>query len=397
MGFNQTPQANRLHIAFFGRTNSGKSSLINALTGQEVALVSEMRGTTTDPVFKAMEIQPLGACVFIDTAGFGDTTALGALRAEKTRSVLDRADIAVMVFAENGDFSEEKQWIDAVRARNLPLLAVVNKSDALPEHAALAARIRREFSLEPVVASAARKTGMQEIREALTRLIPEDFEVKSICGHLVKEGDTVLLVMPQDIQAPKGRLILPQVQTIRDLLDNQCLVLCATTGKLGQALDALRQPPALMVADSQVFAEVFPQKPPQTRLTSFSVLFSRYKGDVEAFAEGAAAIDRLRETDRVLIAEACTHKPLDGDIARVKLPRLLRRKAGGGLAVDVVSGVDFPKDLSPYALVIHCGSCMFNRKYLLSRLARAREAGVPMTNYGMAIAKLTGILEKIDY
>lgn len=397
MGFNQTPQANRLHIAFFGRTNSGKSSLINALTGQEVALVSDMRGTTTDPVFKAMEIQPLGACVFIDTAGFGDTTALGALRAEKTRSVLDRADIAVMVFAENGDFSEEKQWIDAIRGRNLPLLAVVNKSDALPEHAALAARIRREFSLEPVVASAARKTGMQEIREALTRLIPEDFEVKSICGHLVKEGDTVLLVMPQDIQAPKGRLILPQVQTIRDLLDNKCLVLCATTGKLGQALGALRQPPALMVTDSQVFAEVYPQKPPQTRLTSFSVLFSRYKGDVDAFAEGAAAIDRLQETDRVLIAEACTHKPLDGDIARVKLPRLLRQKAGGGLAVDVVSGADFPKDLSPYALVIHCGSCMFNRKYLLSRLARAREAGVPMTNYGMAIAKLTGILEKIDY
>lgn len=397
MGFHETPQANRLHIAFFGRTNSGKSSLINALTGQEVALVSEQSGTTTDPVFKAMEIQPLGACVFIDTAGFGDATALGALRAEKTRSVLERADIAVMVFAEDGDFSEEKQWVDTIRRRGLPLLAVVNKSDALPDPAAFAERVRKAFALEPVIVSAARKTGMQDIREALARLIPEDFEIKSICGHLVNEGDTVLLVMPQDIQAPKGRLILPQVQTIRDLLDNKCLVLCATADKLGQALDALRQPPALIITDSQVFAKVYPQKPPQTRLTSFSVLFSRYKGDVDAFVEGAAAIDRLRETDRVLIAEACTHRPLDGDIARVKLPRLLRKKAGEGLLIDVVSGVDFPKDLSPYALVIHCGSCMFNRKYLLSRLARAREAGVPMTNYGVAIAKLTGILEKIDY
>ncbi len=390
----QTPTANRLHIALFGRRNSGKSSLINALTGQDAALVSDTPGTTTDPVYKAMEIHPLGPCVLIDTPGMDDVGELGEMRVARTRDVLDQTDIAILVFAGD-DLSAEQAWADLVRARGIPLLAVVNKTDAL-DGDALAAAVKETCGLDAVQVSAKTRAGIAEVLEALSRLIPADFELPSITGHLVSPQDVVLLVMPQDIQAPKGRLILPQVQTIRDLLDNRCIVLCVTTENMDAALSSLAKPPALIITDSQVFGTVWEKTPPESRLTSFSVLLARYKGDIDAFVAGADAIDRLTSSDRVLIAEACTHKPLDGDIARVKLPALLRKKVGQGLAIDVVGGRDFPADLSPYALVIHCGACMFNRRYVLSRVQSAAEQGVPITNYGVAIAKLTGILDKIQ-
>ena len=392
---NQTPGANRLHIALLGKRNAGKSSLINALAGQEVSLVSSVAGTTTDPVSRAIEISPLGACALVDTAGFDDTGELGAMRVEKTRAVLDKADIAVIV-CRDGAGSVEKDWADTLRGKNIPFVAAVSQSDRQANAEALAEQVRESLKCEVVITSAKENTGIDELKGALVRLVPEDFGASSIVGHLVEDGDTVLLIMPQDIQAPKGRLILPQVQTIRDLLDNKCVVISATLDKMDAALAALASPPKLIITDSQVFPAVYAKKPEGSLLTSFSVLFARHKGDIHAFAEGAAAIDALREGDRVLIAEACAHDPKDGDIGREKIPALLRKKAGSGLIIDVVSGAGFNRDLSGYSLIIHCGACMFNRKLVLSRIEKAKGAGVPITNYGIAIAKLTGILDKIE-
>lgn len=395
MSLNRTPNSNRLHIAIFGKRNSGKSSLLNAITGQDMALVSETAGTTTDPVFKAMEIIPLGACVLIDTAGFDDVGTLGEMRVQKTKEVVEKTDIALVLFCDD-DFTLEKEWIQALKDKKIPFLLVINKSDLLEDAEALEQKIKDAFGKQPLLVSAKSKQGIDLIKDELVRIMPEDFEQKSITGHLAKEKDIVLLVMPQDIQAPKGRLILPQVQTIRDLLDNKCIVVSATTDNMEASLEALKKPPALIITDSQVFNTVYMKKPKESILTSFSVLFARYKGDVEEYIKGAEAIDGLKETDRVLIAEACTHAPLDGDIGRIKLPKMLRKKFGEGLQIDIVAGVDFPKDVSGYSLIIHCGGCMFNRKYLLSRIQRAKEQNVPMTNYGVAIAKLMGVLEHVE-
>ncbi len=394
MELSNTPAANRLHIGIYGRRNSGKSSLINAVTGHDIALVSEVAGTTTDPVYKAMEIHPIGPCMLIDTAGFDDEGKLGAMRVEKTRKAMEKTDVALLLFS-TGDFSKEAQWLEELKKRRIPVIPVVSKADVRKDAEELAAKVKEEWGLTPILFSAKEKTGVKELLAALVRVIPEDFEAESITGHLVKEDDVVLLVMPQDIQAPKGRLILPQVQTIRDLLDRKCIVMSVTTDKLALALKSLAKPPKLIITDSQAFADVYPLKPEGTWLTSFSVLFAQYKGDIGAFKEGAAAIDGLTERSRVLIAEACTHAPLTEDIGRVKIPRLLQKRVGPGLSIDLVSGTDFPDDLTPYSLIIHCGACMFNRKYVLSRIRRAQEQGVPITNYGVALAKLTGILDKL--
>lgn len=395
MSLNNTPRSERLHIAFFGKRNSGKSSLINAVTNQETALVSDVLGTTTDPVYKSMEVLPLGPCVFIDTAGFDDQGELGKLRIEKTRGVVEKTDIAVMVFADT-ETAEEERWIAALRERNIPVVAVVNKIDILPDAENVKRAVKEKFGMEAIGVSAEKRENIALLMEALVRRMPEEFAASSITSHLVKEDDVVLLVMPQDIQAPKGRLILPQVQTIRDLLDNKCIVISATTDKLAFALDSLKKPPKLIVTDSQVFGEVYEKKPPESMLTSFSVLFARYKGDIQEYVRGAGAVETLGGNSRVLIAEACTHKPLDEDIGRVKIPRLLRKKYGDGISIDIVNGADFPKDLTPYDLVIHCGACMFNRRYVLSRVAQAKRQKVPITNYGVFLAKMTGILDKID-
>lgn len=396
MSLQDTPRANRIHIGLFGKRNSGKSSLINALTGQEVAVVSEYAGTTTDPVYKSMEIHGIGPCVFIDTAGLDDEGELGELRVRQTLRAMDRTDIALLVCTD-ADVSREKQWKDMLAEKNIPVIVLLNKSDLLEDPLATAQAIEQQLQQVPLIVSAAHKSNIEDIRRALIGKQPDETMNTGITGRLVKENDVVLLVMPQDIQAPKGRLILPQVQTLRELLDRKCIVSCCTTDKLQATLGALAQPPTLIITDSQVFKTVYEQKPPESRLTSFSVLFAQYKGDIDYYLEGANAIDRLTEQSRVLIAEACTHAPLTEDIGRVKIPAMLRKRFGQGLTIDIVSGADFPEDLTPYQLVIHCGACMFNRKYVLQRIAQARRQQVPMTNYGVTIAYVQGILDKIDY
>ena len=395
MSLSNTPSANRVHIGLYGKRNSGKSSLINAITNQETALVSDYAGTTTDPVYKAMEIHGIGPCMLIDTAGFDDEGELGRLRVEKTRQALEKTDIAIMVF-DGSPITQEKEWISLMKKKKTPILAVVNKADLLDNADAFVESLERDYGLSPILVSSKTRKGIDRVREELIRLLPEDYEQESITGRLVSQDDCVLLVMPQDIQAPKGRLILPQVQTIRDLLDHKCLVMSCTTDKLDQALSSLKEPPKWIITDSQVFKTVYDKKPKESKLTSFSVLFANYKGDLSEFVRGAAAIDALTEDSKVLIAEACAHAPLSEDIGREKLPRMLKKKVGKGLVVDLCSGPAFPQDVSDYDLIIHCGACMFNRRHVMSRIDRAKSQGVPITNYGVAIAKLSGILEQID-
>ena len=396
MSLNNTPSANRLHIALFGRRNSGKSSLINALTGQDIALVSNIPGTTTDPVSKAMELHGIGPCVIIDTPGFDDEGILGEMRIERTLKAIEHTDIALL-FCEENDLRIETEWKKQLEAKNIPVILILNKADIRKDNSSISDNIAKSLGQKPLIVSAKEKQGMEEIRLAILEKLPQDFEQPSITGDLVGENDLVLLVMPQDIQAPKGRLILPQVQTMRELLDKKCLIMSCTTDKLPQTLQALAYPPKLIITDSQVFKTVYEQKPAESLLTSFSVLMAGYKGDIHQFIEGASAIDKLTENSRILIAEACAHAPMTEDIGRVKIPRLLRKKIGEGLQIDMVSGSDFPKDLSKYDLIIHCGACMFNRKHVMNRLDSASHQQVPMTNYGITLAHLMGILNKIVY
>jgi [FeFe] hydrogenase H-cluster maturation GTPase HydF len=394
MGLQDTPRAHQLHIGIFGKRNSGKSTLINALTGHNTALVSEVAGTTTDPVYKTIEIYGIGPCVLIDTAGFDDVGYLGQMRVEKTRVAMEKTDVAIIVCCEE-DLSEELAWAAEFKARKAPVVMVINKIDQLPNIENIRSKIYEITHEEPIKVSALEKLGMDKIREEIIRKLPEDYDAKSITGDLVSAGDSVLLVMPQDIQAPKGRLILPQVQILRELLDKKCLVLSCTTDKLKEALASLVKPPKLIITDSQVFPLVYESKPAQSMLTSFSVLFASHKGDIDYFVKSAQALELLTEQSKVLIAEACTHVPLTEDIGREKLPRMLRKKVGEGLTIVNVSGNDFPKDLTEFDLVIQCGACMFNRKYVMSRVEQARSQQVPMTNYGITIAYLTNILDKI--
>lgn len=390
-GLQETPAAQRLHIALYGRRNAGKSSLINALTGQQVALVSPVAGTTADPVKKAMELHPIGPVLFIDTAGYDDEGELGQLRVEATRDTLTRADVALLVIA-GAPSQEDLQWAQQLKEQNTPFVVAQTKGDL-----AAPAQLPPDLAERAVAVSSATGDGIEALRAALTALVPEDFGRQDLTRGLCSAGDVVLLVMPQDIQAPKGRLILPQVRTIRHLLDLKCTVVSTTADGLDGALAALSAPPKLIITDSQCFPLVAAKKPGESLLTSFSILMAADKGDIDAFAQGAKAIGTLHEHSRVLIAEGCTHAPLEEDIGRVKIPNLLRKRVGQGLQVDVVAGNDFPHDLTGYDLVIHCGGCMFNRAYVLSRLAQAQGQGVPMTNYGVAIAYLTGILNQVSW
>lgn len=396
MSITNTPRSSQLHIGIYGKRNSGKSSLINAITSQDIALVSEIAGTTTDPVYKTMEISGIGPCVFIDTAGFDDEGELGNKRIERTNHALSKTDLAIVVFTDTV-CSMEKVWVDKLNENHIPYIPIVNKIDILDNLEEVKKIAEQITGRAPILISCQERVGMDDLLEELRRNVPEDYEAKSIVGHLVKEGDIVLLVMPQDIQAPKGRLILPQVQTLRDLLDLKCIVLSVTTDKFEESLKTLSKPPVLIITDSQVFQTIYAKKPKESRLTSFSVLFARYKGDIDYYVESASAFSKLTGNSKVLIAEACTHAPLAEDIGREKIPRMLRKQVGDTIDIQIVSGVDFPKDLSAYDLIIQCGSCMFNRKYMLSRVEQAKKQKVPMTNYGITIAYMSGILDKIDY
>lgn len=407
---NETPRANRLHIGFFGRMNSGKSSLLNAFCGQQAAIVSAVPGTTTDPVYRAMEINGLGPCVLIDTAGFDDSAQegnLGGQRVEKTDSVSLKTDIAVLMFPADcwqegrpDCFNLEYGWASRFNARKVPFLPVISKIDLISSEnkEKMISELAENGIKEPFETSVSADNPEKlrsEMKDRLALLLPESFAAKSLTEGLCSPGDTVMLIMPQDPQAPMGRLILPQAQTIRDLLDKHCIIAACSTEEMPAALERLKNPPDLIITDSQAFAKVWPHKPPQSRLTSFSIIFAAQKGDISYFAESAKKIAQLKDTDKVLIAESCTHAPMAEDIGRIKIPRMLRKKAGEGLQIDICAGTDFPLDLREYALVIHCGGCMFSRRHILSRVERAKEQGVPMTNYGVAIAFLTGILDKV--
>jgi len=390
----RTPKSLRLHIGLFGRRNAGKSSLLNALTRQQVAIVSDVAGTTTDPVEKPMELLPIGPVLFIDTAGIDDVGALGRLRVQKTRKVLDRTDVGLIV-VDAGRFDQfERAMLRELRERGVPAIVVFNKSDLSKPLAASQQELQQTQT--PYVETVATEgRGMLELREALIRAAPEEMiGAPPIAADLVPPGELAVLVVPIDLEAPKGRLILPQVQTIRDLLDGDAYCTVVKERELREALDRLRRPPALVVTDSQAFREVARDTPPDVKLTSFSILFARQKGDLTQFVAGALAIDDLKPGDRVLVCEACTHHPIGEDIGRVKIPRWLRQYVGGELEFTTVQGRDFPDDLAEHKLVIHCGACMFNRREVLTRMLRCRKAGVPICNYGMTIAYTLGIFDR---
>lgn len=393
-GLNKTPGANRLHIGFFGKRNSGKSSLINAFVNQDVSIVSNEAGTTTDPVYKAMEIHGLGPCLLIDTAGFDDVGPLGQLRNEKTKKASEKIDIAIILFVDD-DLELELQWYQYFRDNNIPIILVVSKTDQ-DKNSELFKIIYKKFGQEPLLISAKTKFGIKELKDRLVETLPSDYEKESITGKLVKTGDLVLLVMPQDIQAPKGRLILPQVQVLRDLLDKKCQVMSVTTDQLVGALANLSSIPDLVITDSQVFKYVYENIPKECKLTSFSVLMAGYKGDLTYYVKSIEILEQLNNQSNVLIAECCSHAPLSEDIGRVKIPKMLKSRYPE-INIEIVSGTDFPDDLTKYDLVITCGGCMFNRRYIMSRINKAKDQAVPMTNYGIFIAYVSRILDKVVY
>lgn len=401
MSLNNTPAAERVHIGIFGRRNAGKSSLINALTSQNLAIVSDVKGTTTDPVAKSMELLPLGPVVLIDTPGLDDTGDLGALRVQKAHQTLNKTDIAILVVdASSGVTAEDQRILSRIRAKQIPCLVAVNKSDL--DSAGEIPKLPDSSAIEVLPVSAKTGQGIEKLKERIAALAPKEEENRRIVGDLLSPGDLVCLVIPIDKAAPKGRLILPQQQTIRDILDTGALALAVRDTELKAALEGQdgrpRFHPALVITDSQAFASVASIVPPHIPLTSFSILFARYKGSLKALAEGARALDTLKKGDRILVSEGCTHHRQCGDIGTVRLPALIRRHTGLAAPEDLrfsfTSGTEFPEDLSGYRMVIHCGGCMLNEREMKFRMACARDAGVPMTNYGTAIAHMNGILER---
>lgn len=382
----------RLHIGVFGRTNVGKSSLLNKITNQEVSIVSDIAGTTTDVVEKSMELLPVGPVTFLDTAGLDDETELSVQRIEKTMKVVNRIDVAVVVCDFNGIGKFENDLIEKFKELKIPYLIVVNKCDLAPK----SFHIGLKSELSNIIYTSVKKDEkiVFKFKEALVNLLPEDFvNSPKIVGDLVPAKSTVILVIPIDKEAPKGRIILPQVQTLRDLLDNNCLSYVVKESELKDALDNLKTPPALVVTDSQAFKKVSEIVPENVSLTSFSILFARLKGDLDEFVNGARAIENLKDGDMVLILESCTHHAIEDDIGRVKIPNLLRKKTGKNLVIHNYAGHDFP-DIKDYKLIIHCGACMTNRREILSRVLIANQNNVPITNYGVVISYCLGILPR---
>lgn len=397
----ETPRGNRVHITIYGRTNAGKSSLINKITNQSISLVSETRGTTTDPVYKAMELLPIGPVVFIDTAGIDDTTELGELRVKKTKEILNKMDIALLLIStevvlENQELNYEKEWIREIKKREKPFIVILNKVElvSVEKLQEIEEKVKRELGCEISKVTTSREESIQTIKNKIIEYAPKIVVEEKLIGNKIKIGDKILLVAPQDIQAPKGRLILPQVQVIRDILDNGGIPTVVTLDNLKEGLAIFQGKPDLVITDSQVFKTVDEILDREVPLTSFSIIMARAKGDLETLYRGAKRINSLKEGDKVLIAEACTHHQLKGDIAREKLPMLLQKKAGR-LEIDNCSGKDFPEDISKYSLVIHCGSCMLNRAETISRLGECSNKEIPITNFGMAIAEINGILDRV--
>lgn len=392
----ETPMANRLHIGVYGRRNVGKSSLINVLTNQELTLVSEVAGTTTDPVYKAMELLPLGPVVMIDTAGIDDSGILGKMRVKKTNEVMRKTELAILVIdAVQGVREYEHKLLNELKSRKITVVIAVNKIDEIENIRGLCEEVKAELGEDVVIpVSAVNKQGIEDLRDALADKAPVDFAEPYIVGDLIKPGDTVVLVTPIDLAAPKGRLILPQVQTIRDVLDNDGVTIVTKERELKKTLRNLKEKPRIVVTDSQAFMKVDADVPDDILMTSFSILFARYKGDLELYLKGAKKMEQLTVNDKILVAEACTHRKQADDIGTVKLPRWLRLKVGNDLEFEFVSGREYPQNLKDYDLVLHCGACMLNRREMISRLQEADRAGIPVINYGMAIAQLHGILDR---
>ena len=390
---NQTPRGSRLHIAIFGRRNAGKSSLINALTNQNIAIVSDVPGTTTDPVYKSMEILPIGPVVIIDTAGIDDVGELGTLRIEKAYTVLAKTDLLLLVIdPSKGVESHEVEVIKKAKQNKVSVIGVLNKIDLFPQ--ANPDELSATLNIPVIPVSAVTHKGIDELKLAMIKLAPKDWMSSTIIGDLISPGDTIVLVVPIDLAAPKGRLILPQVQTIRDILDHDAMALVVKERELKSAIGNLKNNPRLVVTDSQAFLKVAADTPPDVPMTSFSILFARHKGNLISLVEGAKAVEDLVPGDKVLIAEACTHHRVEDDIGTVKIPRWLRQVVGGPLDFKWVSGHELPADIKDYKLIIHCGACMINRKEMLHRLMMAQQAGVPMVNYGVLIAYVLGILKR---
>ena len=394
---NNTPRGNRLHIALFGRRNAGKSSLINALTNQQVAIVSEIPGTTTDPVYKSMEILPLGPVVMIDTAGLDDTDGeLGKLRIQKSLEVLAKTDLALLVMdAETGGGELEEKIAGLCREKNIPLIGIINKIDKQQVPLSIQETIKKQLGMENLVmVSALTKKGISDLKIALVRTAPPHFDNQTIVGDLLNPGDTAVLVTPIDLAAPKGRLILPQVQVIRDILDCDAMAYVVKERELKECIANMKKKPRIVITDSQAFLKADADTPPDVLLTSFSILFARYKGNLEVLVEGAKALLALKPGDKVLMSEGCTHHRVEDDIGTVKLPRWIRQFVGGEIEFEWSSGMTLPADLSNYKLVVHCGACMLNRREMLGRIVEAQSQGVPIVNYGVAIAALQGILPR---
>ena len=393
---NETPRGNRLHIALFGRRNAGKSSLINALTNQSLAIVSPVAGTTTDPVYKSMEILPIGPVVVIDTAGLDDVGELGQLRVAKSLEVLRKSDLVLLVVdAAIGIGEPEKTLAEKCLAQQIPFILVFNKTDLqeVPPETLDAAK-NELHAAAAVAVSAQERRGVGELKIAMVRHAPARWDTQTIVGDLLQPGDIAVLVVPIDLAAPAGRLILPQVQMIRDILDHDAMAYTVKERELKECIASLHRKPKIVITDSQVFLKADADTPPDVLLTSFSILFARYKGDLETMVRGAKAIDHLKPGDKVLISESCTHHRVEDDIGTVKIPRWLRQHVGGELIVDHSSGLTFPQNLSEYKLVLHCGACMTNRREMLARILQVQQAGVPIVNYGVAIAALMGILHR---
>ena len=407
MGMNNTPSGERIHIGFFGRRNAGKSSLVNAVTGQELAVVSEQKGTTTDPVYKAMELLPLGPVMIIDTPGFDDEGSLGELRVKKTKQVLNKTDVAVLVVdAIEGLGPCDRELIALFKQKEIPYIIAANKADLTEEPKELAEKVAEQLNVNTadggasdgasavVAVSALQTQGIYELKETIGKLAADGENDKRLVADLVSQGDLVVLVVPIDSAAPKGRLILPQQQVIRDLLEAGAISVVVKESELAETLVKLGQKPAMVITDSQAFEEVAKIVPEDITLTSFSILMARYKGLLDLAVEGVATIDQLKDGDRVLISEGCTHHRQCDDIGTVKIPRWLKQHTGRELVIETSSGMGFPEDLSPYAMIIHCGGCMLNEREVRYRMKCAKDAGVPITNYGIVIAYMKGILKR---